>query len=420
MNPLIMDQFTADPTARVFEGRLYVYPSHDILATPGKGRADWFCMEDYHVFSSADLTHWTDHGVILSQEDVPWVDAKAYAMWAPDCVERDGTYYFFFPAIAKDGKQRIGVATSPTPTGPFTPEPTPLDGVEGIDPGVFLDADGTAYLYYSLEAIHVAKLQDNLRALDGPPQRIANLPTKGHLEGPFVFEREGLYYLTYPHVENEIERIEYAMAKHPLGPFEPAGVIMDESPSGCWTIHQSVVQYEGDWYFFYHDRDLSPDFDKARSIRADRLYFEADGTIRQVVRTERGVGLVPAGDRLQLDRYSALSETGAKVSFIDPDNPFAGWQVTLEGEAAWVRFNEVDFGAGGQATVEARALTHSGAMVEIRLDHPDRPVLARLELGASDHWNTVQSPVEHAPSGVHDLFVHLRAGEVSLDWLRFE
>ena len=103
-NPFIQDQFTADPSARVFEGRVYVYPSHDILATEGRGRVGWFCMEDYHVFSSANLSEWTDHGVIVSQNSVPWVDSTGYSMWAPDCIAKNGKYYFYFPARPKDGR----------------------------------------------------------------------------------------------------------------------------------------------------------------------------------------------------------------------------------------------------------------------------------------------------------------------------
>src|SRR5215510_16156812 len=106
-NPLIMDQFTADPTARVFDGTIYVYPSHDIREPAGyTGRANWFVMEDYHVFSSDNLTDWKDHGVIVTRNDVPWADPNAYAMWAPDCVFKDGKYYFYFPAMAKGGGMR--------------------------------------------------------------------------------------------------------------------------------------------------------------------------------------------------------------------------------------------------------------------------------------------------------------------------
>lgn len=421
-NPLIMDQFTADPTARVFEGRMYVYPSHDILATEGKGRPGWFCMEDYHVFSSENLTDWKDHGVTLREPDIPWANPTACSLWAPDCVARDGKYYFYFPAAPKEEKGfRIGVAVADHPEGPFKPEPTPIEGVRGIDPCVFIDRDGSAYLFYSLRQIFVAKLKDNMRELETPPVAIANLPAKGLIEGPFVFERNGIYYLTYPHVEHKIERLEYATATHPLGPYKPAGVILDESASGCWTVHQSIVEYRGEWLLFYHDRDLSPDFDKARSIRADRLFFNDDGTIKKVVPTLRGVGLVEASQPIQIDRTSAISDAGVAVSFLNPAAPRDGWKVTLTGDSAWVRFNEVDFGAGGQRSIELRAASSSNSTIEIRLDQPDGPALSRVAVERGTNWRTVMSSTQPAPAGVHDLFVRLVEGEtVELDWLRFE
>src|SRR4029079_631338 len=197
-NPLILDQFTADPTARAFEGKIYVYPSHDILGSPGKGRAGWFCMEDYHVFSSENLIDGKDHGVIVSQTGVDWVNPTSYSMWAPDCVFRNGKYYFYFPAMSKAGGRgnKIGVAISDKPSGPFQPEPNPIDGVAGIDPNVFIDKDGQAYIYYAQGRIFVAKLKENMLELDGKPQVIANLPTAGLIEGPFMFERNGIYYLS--------------------------------------------------------------------------------------------------------------------------------------------------------------------------------------------------------------------------------
>ena len=419
-NPLIMDQFTADPSARVFGDRIYVYPSHDIPPVPGKSRPDWFCMEDYHVFSSANLTDWQDHGVILSQTEVPWANPSAYALWAPDCVAKNGKYYFYFPAAVKPMGFRIGVAVADQPTGPFKPEATPIEGVQGIDPGVFIDDDGSAYLYYSRGKIMVAKLQDNMLQLDGPPKVIDNLPAKGLLEGPFLFKRKGVYYLTYPHVETKIERLEYATSNSPLGPFQPAGVILDEATSGCWTVHQSIVEFKGQWYLFYHDKDLSPAFDKNRSIRADLLAFNDDGTIKKVVPTLRGVGLVAAQNKIELDRYSAISDQGATVSFLDAANPRDGWQVTLAGTGAWVRFNGVDCGPGGQQALELRASAAAGGAVEIRLDRPDGPVVGRVAIAQGADWRIIPSAVKALPAGVHDLIVSSAdPNPVGLDWLRF-
>lgn len=424
-NPLIMDQFTADPSARVFEGKIYVYPSHDILAVEGKGRPGWFCMEDYHVFSSENLTDWKDHGVIVNQTNVAWVDPTSYSMWAPDCVFKNGKYYFYFPATPKGGREaggrRIGVAISDKPYGPFRSEPTPIEGVRGIDPCVLIDRDGTAYLYYSLNKIFVARLKDNMVELDSEPLVITNLPTKGLLEGPFVFERNGIYYLTYPHVENKIERLEYATGNSPMGPFIPAGVILDESPSGCWTVHHSIVEYKGQWYLFYHDRDLSPEFDKNRSIRADSLSFNKDGTIRKVTPTLRGVGVVDAKSKIQIDRYSAISDEGVSVSFLSDTNKHDGWKISLRGPNSWVRFDRVDFGKAGLNSVNVMAGSAAGGSVEIRLDKRDGPLLAQVEIGKGSGWKVVNSKVAGVPSGVHDVVVAQKGNDnIELDWISFE
>ena len=424
-NPLITDQFTADPTARVFEGKIYVYPSHDIKPPPEyKGRPNWFVMEDYHVFSSENLTDWKDHGVIVTQTAVPWADPSAYAMWAPDCVFKDGKYYFYFPAMAPKsdgGGFRIGVAVADKPYGPFKPLATFIEGVKGIDPGVLIDKDGSAYLYYSLNKIFVVKLKPNMTEIEGEPRVIDNLPTKGLLEGPFTFEHNGTYYLTYPHVENKIERLEYATSTSPMGPFKPAGVILDESASGCWTVHHSLVDYQGQWYLFYHDRDLSPSFDKNRSIRADKLSFNADGTIQKVIPTLRGVGLVRASSEIQIDRYSAASPEGVAISFLDDGNPFAGWKTTFSGASSWVRFNEVDFGSRrGRKSLAVRVKSDGAGVLEIHLDRPDGPLLGRLKVRKGSDWSVARAGAKSIPAGVHDIIVS-RVGPtpVEVDWISF-
>jgi hypothetical protein len=422
-NPFITDQFTADPTARVFEGKVYVYASHDIREPPGyTGRKNWFVMEDYHVFSSGNLTDWTDHGVILTQKDVPWADPNAFAMWAPDCVFKDGKYYFYFPTKDKNGEKRIGVAISDKPAGPFKPEPNYMAGVVGIDPDVFIDKDGSAYLSWSRnDALVMARLKPDMLEIDGEVKALDYLPKKGLQEGPFMLERKGVYYLTYPHVANKIERLEYATSHSPMGPFQWAGVLLDESETGCWTSHHSIVEYQGQWYLFYHDRDLSPDFDKRRSIRADKLYFNDDGSIRKVTPTLRGVGLVKADSEIHIDRYSARSGDAVKVSFLDDANPHAGWKAAFNGAQSWVRFNEVDFGRGGQKTLQARARSGGTGELEIRLDDPDGQLIGRVKVDGSADWMVVKAGARKAaPAGVHDLFVTQAGAEpVDVDWVSF-
>jgi hypothetical protein len=378
-------------------------------------------MEDYHVFSSANLTDWTDHGVIVSQTNVDWVNPTGYSMWAPDCVFKNGKYYFFFPATAKAGGFRIGVAVADKPYGPFQAEPKPIEGVRGIDPCVFIDKDGSAYLYYAMGRIFVAKLKDNLLELDSPPKTIDNLPAKGLIEGPFTFERNGIYYLTYPHVQTKIERLEYATSTNAMGPFTPAGVILDESPDGCWTVHQSIVEYQDQWYLFYHDKDLSPDFDKNRSVRADYVSFNDDGTIRKVIPTLRGVGIVAATNRIQIDRYSAVSPGGTGVSFLNETNRHEGWKISLSAPNSWVKFDRVDFGRSDLHSVLLRSTSHAGGSVEVHLDAVDGPLLARVEIGQSSDWQIAKTNLASVPSGLHNLVVVQNGGgNVDVDWMTFE
>ncbi len=423
-NPLITNQYTADPTAKVFEGKIYLYPSHDILATPGHGRLAWFCMEDYHVFSSPNLTDWTDHGMIVSQTTVPWVDATTYSMWAPDCVYRNGKYYFYFPSTASGGVNgkgfTVGVAIADKPYGPFKPLAEPIKGVHGIDPCVFVDKNGQAYIYYAQGNIYAAKLKDNMTELASDPVILGELPAQGLKEGPFVFERKGIYYLTYPHVANKIERLEYATSNNPMGPFKFAGVIMDESASGCWTNHHSLVEFKNQWYLFYHDRDLSPKFDKARSVRADSLFFNADGTIRKVIPTLRGAGLTRANKQIQIDRYSAISNQGTKVDFIDTANYMKGWKTTFNQKGAWVRYNAVDFSVKKLKDIDVMATSAQGTNVEIRLDKPTGPLLATAKVSKGANWHTTKTALLKTPVGKHDLFVISKdASPVDIDWVKF-
>lgn len=419
-NPIIRDQFSADPTVRVFKGKLYLFPSHDILATPGKGRVGWFCMEDYHVFSSSNLIDWQDHGMIISQTTVPWTNPTGYSMWAPDCIERDGKYYFYFPSGPKSGRGfNIGVAVASRPEGPYVPEPTPIKGVAGIDPNVFIDRDGQAYLYWSGGNFYAAKLKPNMVELASDPVELTEFPSKGLKEGPFLFERKGIYYMTYPHVADKTERLEYATSKSPLGPFTYAGVLMDEIP-GCWTNHQSVVEFKKQWYLFYHHNDYSPSFDKARSARADYLNFNPDGTIQKVIPTLRGVGIMPADREIQIDRYSKISNTGVSIDFINPEDTFKGWKTTFAAQGAWLEYDRVAFGRGRAKGVSLRARSTTGGTLQIRADSLSGPLIAEAAIPAGESFRNVTVPIRNRQKGIHNLFVVMNRGSsVEVDWLRF-
>jgi hypothetical protein len=423
-NPLIHTQYTADPSARVFGNRIYLFPSHDILATEGKGRKGWFCMEDYHVFSSADFSEWTDHGIIITQNKVPWVRPDSYSMWAPDCIERNGKYYFYFPSAPADTATygrgfTIGVAVADKPEGPYTAEPTPVKGVHGIDPNVFIDKDGQAYLYWSAGNIYGAKLKDNMKELASEVKILGELPTKGLKEGPWLFEREGVYYLTYPHVANKTEQLEYAISDNPLGPFKVTGVIMDESATGCWTNHHSILHFNNQWYLFYHHNDYSPSFDKARSARADSLFFNEDKTIRKVIPTYRGIGSTNARSIIQIDRYSAISPIGTAISSLDTSNRFAGWKTTLSAPGAWIQYNSVDFNKN--KTIQLNAISDDDAIIEIRTGQKNGPLIATVKLAKSYSWKISTSALSKRISGKYNLFILLKSNTpVSIDWIRFE
>ena len=305
------------------------------------------------------------------------------------------------------------------PEGPYKPQPNNIEGVHGIDPNLFIDNDGQAYLYWSLGNIFVARLKENMLELDSEPQIVKELPEKGLKKGPYLFERNGIYYMTYPHVENKTERLEYATGDNPLGPFKFAGVIMDESPTGCWTNHHSIIEYNNQWYLFYHHNDYSPTFDKNRSIRADSLFFKADGTIQKVIPTLRGVGLTEASAKIQVDRYSQKSAEGAEIDLLDSLSTFKGWKTILSQNKAWMQYNAVGFGKKLKQ-VEIHARSEKGGTLEIRLDKADGPLLSKTEIPKAADWQTVQSKISKIKSGNHNLVVVLTGkNPVELDWIQF-
>ena len=448
-SPIIRDQFTADPTARVFNGRVYLYPSHDIPAPPtvteiaGHPASEWFCMADYHVFSSDNLTDWTDHGVIVSQEQVPWGKPDAYSMWAPDCVEKGGKYYFYFPDAPKSGRGfAIGVAIADSPTGPFQLESEPIKGVMGIDPCVLVDKDGKAYIYWSGMGIRGARLKDSMTELDGElenvsfpqggsmkvgGQQMAGLP-EGFKEGPFAFRRGDWYYLTFPWVRKDkgTETLAYAMSRSPLGPWDFKGVFMQEHANGCWTNHHSFVEYQGQWYLFYHRNDYSPHNDKRRSACIERVSFRNDGTIVEVKPTLRGVGTMKATDRIEVDRYSAASD-GTAIAYLDTLNRFKGWYATLPQKGSWVRYGEVDYAPlrdGAYAVVQVRAKANTSVMLSAGKKQIARiPVTVVTERGGfrrdqSNQWLTLTAPLAWLPKGIADVTVTCDGEAVDVDWVQ--
>lgn len=313
--PLVTHIFTADPSAHVFEDKIYVYPSHD-LEHEGVSDDDGtqYTMEDYHVFSMDDIdSAVVDHGQVLHMKDVPWVSQQ---MWAPDAAYKNGIYYFYFPAKDKDGIFRIGVATSDNPAGPFKPEPNYIPESYSIDPAVFIDDDNKAYMYVGglwggqLEkwqtgsfvadaeaqdpnaiAIgpYVATMSDDMLTYADSPQEFKILDENGKpllagdedrrfFEAPWVHKYKGTYYLSYS--TGPTHYIVYATSDNPKGPFTYRGRILE--PVLGWTTHQSIVEFKGKWYLFYHDASLSGGIDHRRSIKFTEIKYNEDGTIQTI------------------------------------------------------------------------------------------------------------------------------------------
>ena len=424
-NPLVTHMYTADPTARVFNGKLYVYPSSDMVPKEGVDMPS-FCMPGYHVFSLENGSTWKDHGWVLKENDNPWGEKDSYAMWAPGCIERDGLYYFYFPAKAKNDKafRRIGVGVAKKPEGPFKFENSFIKGIEGIDPGLLLDDDGQAYIFFGGgHELKVAPLKDNMREISAPPIKVQGLPA-GYKEAAFPFKKDGKYYLTFAHVfPQEGYTIGYAISDNPLGPYVYSGKIMDNIDNG--TNHHSLVEYNGRWILFYHFWDISG-FNKLRSMCADYLTFNKDGSIKKVIPTMRGIGNPTIQDTIQVDRHNGIYK--AETAFVSGGEP-NGWMVCEAHSWSNVRFNGVDFGDGRAKKIKARVASGQRAgNFEVRMGSQNGPLVAKFPInytGGWDKWQTIEADIQHNAKGIHDIYVVFNgeAGNtktVNLNWLILE
>ncbi len=313
--PLVSHMFTADPSAHVFQGQIYIYPSHDIDAgVKEDDLGSHFAMRDYHVLSQkTPASPVVDHGVALKLEDVSWASKM---LWAPDAAESKGTYYLYFPAKDKDGVFRIGVASSSKPEGPFKAEKDYMKGSFSIDPCVFKDKDGSYYLYFggiwggqlqrwksgnysatdesqpangqpALMA-KVARLDANMKEMAEAPRNIQIVDAQGKVllsedhdrrffEAAFVHQYQGKYYFSYS--TGDTHNIAYATGTSPYGPFTYQGVIL--KPVKGWTNHHSIVEQNGKWYLYYHDVELSGRT-HLRNIKVTELKYRPDGSIETI------------------------------------------------------------------------------------------------------------------------------------------
>ncbi|MBW4840238.1 MAG: glycoside hydrolase family 43 protein [Paenibacillaceae bacterium] len=313
--PLVTHIFTADPSAHVYDGKIYIYPSHDLDHNgPDNDNGDQYAMEDYHVLSLDDFNSpCVDHGEALHLRDIPWASQQ---LWAPDAAYKNNTYYLYFPARDKEGIFRIGVATSSSPAGPFTPQENYIPGSFSIDPAVLVDDDNRAYMYFgglwggqlekwqtgtfkpdaegpALDAPALgpqfAELTDDMLSFKSAPQEISIVDENGnpllagdedrrYFEGPWVHKYNGYYYLSYS--TGTTHTLVYAISKNPQGPYVFKGKIL--TPVIGWTTHHSIVQFQDKWYLFYHDSSLSGGVNHKRSVKYTELHYNPDGTIQTI------------------------------------------------------------------------------------------------------------------------------------------
>lgn len=313
--PLIEGMYTADPSAHVFNGRIYIYPSHDIDAgTPENDMGDHFDMRDYHIFSMDSVGgKVTDHGVALDVKDIPWAGRQ---LWAPDAAFKNGKYYLYFPLKDKQDVFKIGVAISDKPEGPFKAQPEPIKGSYSIDPAVFTDTDGSTYMYfggiwggqlqrwdtgkYEAEgsktdrqkdnepaiAPRIAKLSADMLEFAEQPKQITILDENGKVilggnhdkrffEAAWMHKYNGKYYFSYS--TGDTHNICYATGTSPYGPFTYQGVVL--KPVVGWTNHHSIIEHKGKWFLFYHDTQLSKGKTHLRNIKVTELKYDSDGKI---------------------------------------------------------------------------------------------------------------------------------------------
>ncbi|MEA5427740.1 glycoside hydrolase family 43 protein [Arcicella lustrica] len=313
--PLVKHIYTADPSAHVFNGKIYIYPSHDIEAgIPFDDLGSHFAMEDYHVISMDSITSEAfDNGVALHVKDVPWAERQ---MWAPDAAHKDGKYYLYFPAKKADDIFQIGVAVADSPVGPFVAEPLPIEGSYSIDPAVFEDKDGSFYMYFGglwggqLQSYRnnqysaknqepeaneaalnplVAKLTDDMLGFAEAPKEVLILDEKGapllagdnerrFFEASWMHFYQGKYYFSYS--TGDTHFLCYATGDNPYGPFTYQGRILN--PVVGWTTHHSICEVDNKWYLFYHDSSLSEGITHLRSVKVTEITYDADGKIQTI------------------------------------------------------------------------------------------------------------------------------------------
>lgn len=415
-NPIVQTKYTTDPAPMVHNDTLYVYTGHD-----EKG-ADFFWMQEWRIYSTTDMVNWTDHGSPLAIEDFSWGDDRA---WAPQCIERNGKFYFYVPLHSKlSGTMAIGVAVGDSPTGPFKDalgKPLADGSWDYIDPTVFIDDDGQAYLFWGNPRIYYVKLNEDMISFDGEIKCVEQTVEgfgapdmknreKGvkykdcYTEGPWFFKRDGKYYLMYA-AGGVPEHIAYSMSDNPEGPWKYMGEIMPLQDTGSFTNHAGVVNYKGNDYFFYHTGKLPGGGGFGRSVAVEQFKYNTDGTFPIINATDEGVKPIAT-----FNPYRRVeAETIAFSSGVDTEsNDKTGVYVSDIHNGDWIKVRNVDLGKNGPRKVSASlASALRGGAVDVCLDSVGGPVIATLDVthtGGWEEWKLFEAPVKEAATSIHDIY----------------
>jgi arabinoxylan arabinofuranohydrolase len=414
-NPIVQTIYTADPAPLVYNGRVYLYTGHD------EDNSTYFTMKEWRVWSSADMVNWTDHGSPLSLASFSWASSNA---WAGQTIERNGKFYWYVPMTTRaTGRMAIGVAVADSPTGPFHDAlGHPLVDTNEIDPTVFIDDGGQAYLYWGNPDLWYVKLNADMISYSGSPAKIplttagfgtrtgdANRPTLFE-EGPWVYKRNGLYYLVFA-AKCCSEFIAYSTAPGPLGPWTYRGTIMPTQGSS-FTNHPGVVDFAGNSYFFYHNGALPGGGGYTRSVAVEKFSYRSDGTIPTITMTTAGAPQVGT-----LDPYARQEgETIATESGVETEDIGSGGRsVSFIDNGDWIKIKGAAFGTGASAFTARVASAASGGRIELRLDSSTGTLAGTCTVPGTGGWQTwtdVTCPA--SASGTHDLYLRFTGGSGSL------
>jgi arabinoxylan arabinofuranohydrolase len=415
-NPIVQTIYTADPAPLVYNGRVYLYTGHD------EDASTYFTMKEWRVWSSADMVNWTDHGSPLSVATFSWAKSDA---WAGQAVYRNGKFYWYVPTTNRStGRMAIGVAVSDSPTGPFTDAiGRPLVENGEIDPTVFIDDNGQAYLYWGNPHLSYVKLNTDMISYSGSVTQIplttagfgtrsgdANRPTLFE-EGPWVYKRNGLYYIVFA-AKCCSEFIAYSTATGPTGPWTYRGTIMPTQGSS-FTNHPGVIDFNGGSYFFYHNGALPGGGGYTRSVAVEKFNYNADGTIPTINMTTTGAP--QAGTLNPYVRQEAETiawESGVETEPSSEGGMNLGW---IE-NGDYIKVKGVAFGTGAASFNARVASATSGGRIELHLDGVNGALVGTCTVsgtGGWQTWTTVTCPVNGA-TGTHDLYFKYTGGSGTL------